>query len=154
MPRQLTKIAYVMSRSSGPPEGSRRRNRRWVGAETRANTKSNTKCQAGKLPKPKEGRQRVPCSKITRGENGSSKGLKKEMPNKEEYQDINSPTPGCNILAGDPAFLHTFHLLDQKRDYFVRAEFALVDVQIEFRKDVVAQQVYGRGGLVRLKEEE
>lgn len=70
------------------------------------------------------------------------------------YQDINSPTPGCNILADDPAFLHTFHFLDQKRDYFVRAEFALVNVQIEFRKDVVAQQVYDRGGLVRLKEEE
>lgn len=70
------------------------------------------------------------------------------------YQDINSPTPGCNILADDPAFLHTFHFLDQKRGYFVRAEFALVNVQIEFRKDAVAQQVYDRGGLVRLKEEE
>lgn len=39
------------------------------------------------------------------------KGSKKEMPNKKKVYHINSPTPGCNIFADDPAFLHTFHFL-------------------------------------------
>lgn len=84
MPRHLTKIAYVMSyrEALGPlktvagktGDGSVQKHKQTQQATRNAKHDRDTPRQ---IVQTKGGRQRVPCSKISRGEEGSSKGLKK-----------------------------------------------------------------------------